>query len=369
VRVLIVSKIHVVAAYRRKLDEIAAQPGIDHLVAVTAPEWREPNGRRLSFEPSVASSGYDLRLEPIWFNGSYHLFMWPTLGRVLREVRPDLVHIDEEPYNLATAHATFLARRRDARSLFFTWQNLDRRYPPPFRWFERVVFSKSAFGIAGSTEALQVLRAKGYCGPGTVIPQFGVDPELFSPGPPAGEDPPVIGFIARLVEEKGVLVLLDALAGLPGDWRLRVIGSGPLESMARARADRAGIGGRIIWEHGVPSTLVPERLRGFTLLVQPSLTRRHWKEQFGRAVMEAMACGVPVIGSGSAEIPNVIGDAGLTVPEGDPRALREAIARLLDDAELRRDLGRRGRERVLACFTHRRIAEQTVAVYRAALAR
>ena len=80
-----------------------------------------------------------------------------------------------------------------------------------------------------------------------------------------------------------------------------------------------------------------------------------------------MACGVPVIGSTSAEIPNVIGDAGLVVPEGDPLALRAVIAHLLADADLRADLARRGRARALACYTHQHIAEQTVGVYRAAL--
>jgi glycosyltransferase involved in cell wall biosynthesis len=368
VRVLIVSKILVVAAYRRKLDEIAAQPGIDRLVVVTGPEWREPGGRALAFEPSEGRHAYELYVEPIWLNGSYHMFLWPRLGRIVREVRPDLVHIDEEPYNLATAHASWLARRLGAKSVFFTWQNLLRRYPPPFSWFEQSVYAQSAFGIAGSSEALQVLRAKGYCGPGAVIPQFGVDPELFSPGGRTrGDGPPVIGFVARLVEEKGIFVLLDALARLRGEWRLHVIGSGPLEASARMRADRLGIGARITWERGVPSTQIPERLRTFSVLVQPSLTRRHWKEQFGRAVMEAMACGVPVVGSDSAEIPNVVGDAGLIVPEGDPRALREALARLLADAGLRHELAERGRARVLECYTHRRIAQQTVAAYRAAV--
>jgi glycosyltransferase involved in cell wall biosynthesis len=365
-KVLIVSKILVVAAYRRKLDEIAAQQGIEHLVVVTGPEWREPGGRALAFEPSDGQHAYDLRVEPIWLNGSYHMFLWPRLGRIMREVRPDLVHIDEEPYNLATAHAVWLARRLGARSVFFTWQNLLRRYPPPFRWFEQSVYAQSALGIAGSREALQVLRAKGYCGPGAVIPQFGVDPQLFAPGDRHCDGPPVIGFIARLVEEKGVFVLLDALARLRGDWRLHVIGTGPVEANARGRADRLGIGARITWERGVASTQIPERLRTFSVLVQPSLTRKHWKEQFGRAVMEAMACGVPVIGSDSAEIPNVVGDAGLIVPEGDPRALREALARLLAEPELRGELARRGRARVLQCYTHRRIAEQTVDAYRAA---
>ena len=110
------------------------------------------------------------------------------------------------------------------------------------------------------------MRAKGYAGPGSVIPQFGVDPDLFSPGAPPAGGPPVIGFISRLVEEKGILVLLDALAGLGGAWRLHVIGSGPLEAKARRRAARLGMAGRITWERGIPSTQVPERLRTFTLL-------------------------------------------------------------------------------------------------------
>jgi glycosyltransferase involved in cell wall biosynthesis len=285
----------------------------------------------------------------------------------MRQVRPDLVHIDEEPYNLATAHATWLARRQAASPLFFTWQNLLRRYPPPFNWTERWVLGHSASAIAGSAEAMRVLRAKGYRGAGAIIPQFGVDPVLFSPSEECVQGPPVIGFIARLVEEKGVLVLLDALAGVRHDWRLHVIGTGPFEGAARARAEQLGLAARIHWEHGVPSTRVPDRLRTFSMLVQPSLTRRHWKEQFGRALMEAMACGVPVVGSDSGEIPGVIGDAGVVVPEGDPQALCTAVEGLLTDAALRADLGRLGRKRVLACFTHARIAQLTVAAYRSAL--
>jgi glycosyltransferase involved in cell wall biosynthesis len=361
-----VSKILVVAAYRRKLDEIAARPEVEHLVAVTPPAWHEPGGRRLILEPVDGPQTYDLRVEPIRFNGNYHLFYWPGLGRVLRDVRPDVVHLDEEPYNLATAHGTWQAHNVGVRSLFFTWQNLLRHYPPPFNWLERGVYKRSAHAIAGSADAQQVLWTKGYRGQSSVIPQFGVDPELFTPGP-APDGPPVIGFIARLVEEKGIFVLLAALAGLSGAWRLHVMGSGPLEGKARRRAAQLGLTERVTWERGVASTLVPERLRTFTVLVQPSLTRRHWKEQFGRALMEAMACGVAVVGSASAEIPNVVGDAGLVVPEDDATALRDAIARVLGDRELRAELGRRGRARVLDCYTNRRIAEQTVAAYQRAL--
>jgi glycosyltransferase involved in cell wall biosynthesis len=178
---------------------------------------------------------------------------------------------------------------------------------------------------------------------------------------------PRIGFIARLVEEKGIFVLLHALANLPGEWCLHVIGVGPLLPQAQATAARLGLADRITWEPGVASTQMAERMRGFSILVQPSLTRRHWKEQFGRALMEAMACGVAVVGSDSGEIPHVLGDVGIVVPEGDSAALCEALARLLQDADLMHELGRRGRARVLERFTHQRIASQTVDVYRSVL--
>ncbi len=101
-RILIASKALVVGAYQRKLEEIAAQPGVDHLTAVVPPFWQEPGGRKIEIE-RAHTSGYDLRVEPVWFNGSFHLFCWPRLGRLIRETRADVVHLDEEPFNLATA--------------------------------------------------------------------------------------------------------------------------------------------------------------------------------------------------------------------------------------------------------------------------
>ncbi len=109
---------------------------------------------------------------------------------------------------------------------------------------------------------------------------------------------------------------------------------------------------------------MPDQLRRMDLLVLPSLTRPNWKEQFGRVLMEAMACQVPVLGSDSGEIPYVIGEGGRVVPEGDVAALRGAIAALSIAPDERRELGRRGRERVLAHYTQQRVAAETVALYR-----
>ncbi len=108
-------------------------------------------------------------------------------------------------------------------------------------------------------------------------------------------------------------------------------------------------------------------MRELDVLVLPSRTQPNWKEQFGRVLIEAMSCGVPVIGSTCGEIPQVIGEAGLVFPEGDVAALRAALSRLIDQPELRAELARRGRARVLAEFTQAAIARRHVAVYQAML--
>jgi glycosyltransferase involved in cell wall biosynthesis len=113
---------------------------------------------------------------------------------------------------------------------------------------------------------------------------------------------------------------------------------------------------------------MPAIMRRFDVLVGPSLTTPRWKEQFGRMLVEAMACGVPVIGSDSGEIPNVIGDAGIVVPEGDCVALRTAIARLRDDPAERRLLAERGHIRARTLFTQEAVARRTYGVYQEMLA-
>jgi glycosyltransferase involved in cell wall biosynthesis len=173
----------------------------------------------------------------------------------------------------------------------------------------------------------------------------------------------VIGFAGRLVVAKGILILLEALARLGGDWELRIAGVGEAQAQALALATRLGVADRVVFLGQQPSTAMPELLRSFDLLIVPSLTTTRWKEQFGRLLVEAMACGVPVIGSDSGEIPHVIGDAGIVVPEGDVEALRGAIARLRDDAQERAELIRAGRARVLDLFTQEAVAHRTYAVY------
>lgn len=356
------SKALVVGEYQRKLEEIARHADVE-LVAVVPPSWRDPS-RDIPLE-RLHLGGYQLITSPVALNGNFHLFFFPQLGRLLDQHRPDILHFDEEPYNLATFLAFAQARRRGIPALFFTWQNLVRRYPPPFAWMERSVYRSATWAIAGTEAAERVLRSKGYRGSCSVIPQFGVDPKRFRPGPAHEADRPfTIGFAGRLVPEKGVDLLAEACARLPFDIRLVVRGSGPAESAIRRAIRRNGLEARTLVQQAGPSAEMPPWLQSLDVLVLPSVSRPNWAEQFGRIVIEAMACGVPVVGSTCGEIPTVIGDAGLVFPEGDVRALAEALQRLAKDPALRAQLAKHGRERALERFTHERVAAASVEVYR-----
>jgi glycosyltransferase involved in cell wall biosynthesis len=363
-RVLMLSKACVVGTYQRKLEEMARLPDVTLRVLVP-PTWRDPDRGTLHLERAYVE-GYDLRVTPIRFNGHFHLHYYPQFGQQVRAFKPDIVHIDEEPYNLATWHALWHARRAGAK-LFFSWQNLPRRYPWPIRLGERWVLRGADYAIAGTQGAAEVWRAKGYQGPLAVIPQFGIDPELFRPPlrPRTGATF-AVGFVGRLVEEKGGALLLDALAQLDGAWRLDIIGDGPEKPTLLNQARQLRIAERVTLAT-LPSMRMPGYYQSIDTLVVPSLTRPNWKEQFGRVIVEAMACGVPVIGSSSGAIPDVVGDAGLVFPEGDVAALADQLRQVLRSADLRRDLAARGRQRVVERYTQAQVAAQTVAVYRSML--
>lgn len=364
-RIALVSKACLVGIYQRKLEELAALPDID-LTAIVPPYWRDERGT-LRLEREYVD-GYQLIVEPMRFNGNYHLHHYPHIARHLDALQPDLIHIDEEPYNFATYHLMRIAHRLHARTIFFSWQNLNRRYPFPFNLIERSVLRQADVCIAGNRDSANIWRAKGFSGPIAIIPQFGVDPHIFRPDTqPNGTRPFTIGFVGRCVKEKGPDLLLHALAGLAGDWCAEFVGSGPMHNKLMQLTDRLGLSKRVAFREWIPSPQLPALYRTFDVLVLPSRAQRNWKEQFGRTLIEAMASGVPVIGSTCGEIPHVIGDAGLIFEENNVEGLRAQLTRLMNESDLRAKLAHLGRERVLEHYTQKQIAHETAEVYRKVL--
>ncbi len=356
---LMVSKALVVATYRAKLVELSRLGA--EITAVVPPSWKE-EGRAIQLEPADGIEPFHLIETPIAWNGHFHLHYYPALDRIVKGVAPDIVHVDEEPYNLATFMAYGSAAKSPAKKLFFTWQNINRRYPLPFSRIEQWVYRRSDYALAGNREAEQILRDKGYRGPVRVIPQFGVDIQRFKPTV-RQERPFTIGFLGRLVPEKGIGDLLEAFKQLDVPARLVIAGEGPMAEYVDLATLAARRDGRVERYRRIPSTDVPALLGRLDAVVLPSRSTPRWREQYGRILIEAMACGLAVVGSDSGEIPHVIGDAGIIFPEGDSQSLAEALTRLARDDNLRSSLAAAGLKRATTRFSQESIAAQTFEVY------
>jgi glycosyltransferase involved in cell wall biosynthesis len=357
----------VVGPYQRKLEEMARLSDLD-LVAVVPPYWHD-GGRRQTLERSHLN-GYRLIVQPIVASGRHHVYFHPGLWHLLRRLQPDLVHIDEEPYNLAAALALRAARAIGVPSIAFSWQNVLTRYPIPFSSFESYVHSHVGGMLAGTAGAARVLRAKRYRGRLWIVPQFGVDETIYAPRPDLQHESEAlrIGYVGRLAPEKSVDSLLLAASRLEAPWQLTIAGAGPAGRNLRRMAHRLGVEGQCYFLGHVPAAQLPELYASLDVLVLPSRHTRHWQEQFGRVLIEAMACEVAVIGSTSGEISNVIGDAGLVFPEGKVDVLRGHLQQLFDNPPLRTYLACAGRRRVLERYTQTRIARDTLAAYSDVLA-
>ncbi len=359
-----ISKALVIGAYHKKLEELV-RLGITLDVIIPA-KW---GNQRAEISQG---NGYNIHVMPAFFSGKNHFHFYPGFKTLLKEIKPDIIHVDEESYSFVTYLTVHHARTSGIPVVFFNWQNIDKKYPWPFSAMERYSIKYSAAGIAGNREAKDILLNKGCKIPLYIIPQFGVDSNLFSKQVQArlrkeiigNTDAFVVGFSGRFVEEKGIRGLINACSKLPSKVHLVLIGGGPLRSKLLREASSSGIEKRFHIIDSVISTEMPKYLNILDCLVLPSLTKGNWKEQFGRVLIEAMACEVPVIGSSSGEIPNVIGKAGFIFPEGEVTALRNILEELMLNKAMRNKTGKEGRRRIIESYTQKKIAEATIDVYR-----
>ena len=342
----------------------------------------------------------------------FFLHYYPHLKRILLDFKPDVIDLWEEPWSMVSAHTCYLRNKLLPKSKIIseTEQNIFRKLPQPFEFFRQYTIKNTDYLIGRSTEAVDVMRRHGYHGPACTVPN-GVDASMFTPtkkteegtkkleekgsaaSPPcsseavrsrmpqasssfkAGEAPPVrsseavrsfvVGYAGRLVKEKGLGDLVDAIALCPANVHLTLIGDGPFKFQLQQRIAEKQLADRVRISPGVPLAQLPDWMRSLNVFALPSRTTRTWKEQFGRVIIEAHACGIPVIGSNSGAIPEVIGEAGLVAQEGDPQSLAAAIRQLAANPASAVEMGRLGRRRVENWCCWPKIAEQMACIYAA----
>jgi glycosyltransferase involved in cell wall biosynthesis len=246
-------------------------------------------------------------------------------------------------------------------------QNILKKYPPPFAQLERRALRQIAGAYMCNQDARDVLRSKGFQGPAHIVP-FGADLDQFPFSEHTGGETLTIGYIGRLMPAKGLSVLIDALINIKHEkWKLLVVGDGEERVPAEKKLAAAGLLERAVFTGAVPYEQVPEYLKRMDIFVVPTLTTNKIREQFGRVIVEAMASGVPVIGSTCGAIPEVIGDAGIVYPERNSTSLANSLTGLLRIEELRKELAQRGRKRVEENYTWETAARGIYSLYRQVL--
>lgn len=370
-RQLWLSHSSVLPTYRDKLRWLARRTGDEITLAVPS-RWPEAGRSVATRDQDAPLEGYVVRSLPVLLPGRLKWHGYPGFRSEASRLAPDLVHVEEEPYAIASFQAARAARRLGALFGFFTWENLLTDFGPLHNRLRAYVLDTADYALAGNREAIDLLARSGFPRKRThLIPQYGVDPRLFKPLPASGLRKKLglgkftVGYAGRLIPDKGLASLVEAFARLGRrDSTLLFLGGGPMRAELEALAGRRGVLGRTRFVASLPQEAVPEHLNAMDTLVLPSLTGRTWKEQFGRVLIEAQACRVPVVGSDSGAIPEVIGNAGLIFREGDVKGLQAHLTRLGSSPALRRRLGAEGQRRVLRSYTNQRLAEAIALVQR-----
>lgn len=289
----------------------------------------------------------------------WYLHFYPGLRRLIRDVDPDVVHLWEEPWSVVALQARILKGR--AALVMEVDQNILKRLPPPFEAIRKQVLRHTDHVLSRSPDATAVVRARGYRGPVTPI-GYGVDLTSFFPTSDmqvagSAQSGLRIGYVGRLVEEKGLDDALEAMTRAAVPVSLAIIGEGPYEGRLRQRVAELGLGERVSFQGWGTPAEVASFMRSLDIMVLLTRTTKSVREQFGRVIVEAQACGIPVIGSECGAIPSVIGDGGWIVPERDPGALAKLLEQVAADATLRGVRGAAARRNVEARFTYEAVSQ------------
>jgi glycosyltransferase involved in cell wall biosynthesis len=361
-RAILVSHAYVSRASRAKLRALNAL-GCTVAAAVPA-RWPDPDGRGPTITEWTDDGGVGIVPIPVRGDASEPgRVRWDgrSLRRLFKDFRPDIVQVEEEPWSRAAARSVAEARRLRIPVVGFTRTSLPVTHGLAERIRRRSVL-RTAAGAIAATPLAGALLAQARPGlPLAVIPQLGVAPASVAS---RVDGPLSLGFMGRLVPEKGLDVLFRACVKVLGDWTLDVVGTGPSLLELEALAERLGISARVTWHGALPRADLAPVWDGINCLVAPSRATRDWVEIEAPAVVEAMGRGIPVVASDTGALRHVVGSGGIVVPEDDPTLLADALRMLLDDPAERVRLGGEGRRRVMAEFTGEALARRQLEFWR-----
>lgn len=363
------------ASYRSFFIELARLlPDGDRVILIVPKRFIELGGQNL--ECQTVTIDPDLK-EKVSFEvldvKTLHtqFVIYKNLGKRLKAIcnrnqkqSQSLLFCMSEPYAVTSFWVYLVAFFTLGRFRYFTYalQNIKKAFVLPIAVVQRFMFAKSEMILTLGQEQTQVLRASGFKKQVVYFPLW-FDRRIFYFKEKQSNKKIRVGYVGSLTEAKGVLDLLKCFADFSDDLSglasLHFAGSGPLESYLESQLEALkNLSVDCEFLGSLPPTGVADFFRFLDILVVPSRTCLHWKEQFGRVIIEAQACGCVVIGSNSGEIPNVIEKAEYVFQEGNILELKQTLVlaarQLRDDGQLPRKEADRAYQR----FSDIKLAEK-----------
>jgi glycosyltransferase involved in cell wall biosynthesis len=317
----------------RARDRALLAAGVD-VVYVVPRIWPEAGG-----EGALSAEGFPIIEVDVRSPGDVNRHSYADVGAVSRlavDHQVDLVDLFEEPFSRAAGQ--LLPRLPpELPVVMYSAQNLDKRWPPPYRNYERRSFQRVCGFYPCSRQAAAVLRRKGFGGLVEPLP-LGYEDELYSCGEQSLAGGRLrLALVGRMVHEKGVCdavrVLADLYLGKGMDAELVLAGSGPELTAAMVLAKELGVSDRVEHRPWLATPQLAQLYRETHVVLAPSRSTATWAEQFGRMIVEGQASGCVIVGYDSGAIPEVGGDPALLVRERDVDSLAQAAALVLSDPE------------------------------------
>lgn len=338
---------------------LKALAGLHWRVTAAVPHrWQAPGQP----EPLVTAAGEDggIRIVPVSVKSARRpgqAARWDVraLRRLLTDVRPDLVHIDAEPTTDLAASVTATCKSLGIPVILATWESLPRSYSFRPRRNRAKCLSRLTGIIAGTSLAADLLRAQYPALPSAVIPEaaLAIPPHVA----PRSEGPLAIAFAGRLVPERGLDLLFLSCVKLPCQWTITVMGTGPRQEPLERLAERLGIASRVTWCGGLPRSARQDVWPRIDCVVVPSRRTSEWVETKTPILLEAMSHGVAAVVSDTGSLPEIVGDAGIVMPEGDVSLFASALEHLAAP-DVCAAFGAAARQRVIHGFAPTAIAKR-----------
>lgn len=367
--------------YRKYIEEIAKQKGVEATLIVPSywpvepdklslKDYKKHDFKKFRFEGKVIPELKVLKLNAKYAGKAIHYY--PNLRKALNRIKPDVVFVYEEPFVFSTVQVIRWRNKysKKTKVIVEDCENLERKFKRFYEpWLYNYTLRNADGMIAMSSDIEKLLRKKGYKGPVQLIGEP-ADPILFKRkggdeirkklGIKKNEF--VMCFCARMHESKGLHIIVEALGKLKKDFKLMVIYYGGEEYRQKVikRAEELKILGNILFIGPVKGTELPKYYSACDLGIASSLTMPYWKEQFGRFTSEFILCGVPIIGSSSSTVDEVLGKDAIMYEERNPDELMEKIKLIMENPKVGKDLVKIGRKKVLEGFTNEKLAEKFV---------